>query len=179
MRDSERPESETQESTRRVWKTQKHRKLERYHFDKIPIWRPSRENGSKLLPSVLRPTPRLERAANEQTPGSSPEIPITIDDYRPSPPAAASVSLESSRSLMPPPPPPASRIQRVYLRCSLRLDMVHDGPSVEIREKLDRLLQNMGDYGRLLLDVDQSVHMRDSVLHICRDINCEFLHHNI
>ena len=179
IRDSPRPEPEVQERTRRVWKTREHCKFERQGFEEISKWRLSRDNGFRSLPSVRTLNPRLERAASEQVLGSGPDKPITIDDSEPSISVDASISPDSSQSLMPPPSLPASRTQRVYLLCSLRLDVVHDGPSGEIRDKLDQLLQIMGDYGRCRLDVDQSVHMRNSVLHICRETNCEFLHRNI
>ena len=178
-KDSTGPGPEIQEIKRRVWKTQEHRRLERHQFDETSLRQPSRENGFWRLPSVQKPSFKSEKAAGEQLPGSGPEKPITIDDSEPSPPVTASVPLESSRSLMPPPPPPTSRNQTVYLRCSLRLDIAHGGSSAEIRDKLDRLVKIMGDYGRYRLDNDQSADMRSSVLHICRDINCEFLHRNI
>ena len=139
--------------------------------------------ANKLNPTAQsHPGPKRtlknKRAGTAQQLGTGPQQPITIDDSDGSSSANPSAFLRPPNS-MGPPPSLNTNIKKAYLRCSLRLDMVHEGPNKEIRDMLDELLHAMGNYGRRLLDTSPSVYLRNSVLHICRDVNCEFLHQKL
>lgn len=52
--------------------------------------------------------------------------------------------------------------------------MKYDGPDTDLKEILNQTLDAMGRYGRDILDRHPLT--RGSILHVCKDVNCELLH---
>lgn len=138
-----------------------------FHFTPID----TRRMRSHVDGRIMKPRQRKSTCPPRAT--SQKMIDLTLDstDVDPYPNRLPATIARNAQCLTGQPATPRVSVQTVFLRCSLRLDAVYDGPLAVLEEVLSLTLEQMGQFGRACLD--NSPATQGCTFHVCRDVNCE------